>query len=172
MERLKNLFVLKYQESPDRIEPLKGDASDRRIYRLSNAHRSVVGIIGENRAENRAFLEFSRHFKKFGLNVPEIYIENLEQGVYLEEDLGDDTLFLWMNQIREQEGFSDRIITMYQKVIEALPHFQITAGKSIDYSLCYQYMEFAEESMSWDLQYFKQRFLDMFYKKSINETAL
>ena len=39
------------------------------------------------------FLEFSKHFRKHGLPVPEIYAEDLDHGAYLEEDFGDTTLF-------------------------------------------------------------------------------
>jgi hypothetical protein len=40
------------------------------------------------REENVAFLEFSRHFRRHGLPVPEIYAEDLSHGAYLEEDFG------------------------------------------------------------------------------------
>ena len=36
-----------------------------------------------------AYLEFSRHFRALELPVPEIYCEALDEGAYLEEDLGD-----------------------------------------------------------------------------------
>jgi aminoglycoside/choline kinase family phosphotransferase len=44
------------------------------------------------------FLEFSRHFRRHGLPVPEIYAEDLSQGAYLEEDLGDTTLFEFLGE--------------------------------------------------------------------------
>ncbi len=52
------------------------------------------------REENVAFLEFSRHFRRHGLPVPEIYAEDLDHGAYLEEDLGDTTLFDFLSQNR------------------------------------------------------------------------
>lgn len=172
LKRLEKLFFQKYNTLPDRIEPLRCDGSDRKIYRIFKNNQTVIGIIGDNREENAAFLKFSKHFKSFGLNVPDIYAENLNQGVYLEKDLGDDTLFLWMNKFRQQSGFSDIVKNMYCTVVETLPLFQITAGVSIDYSYCYQHIEFGRESMSWDLHYFKHRFLNYFYKKKINHTKL
>ena len=51
------------------------------------------------REENVAFLEFSRHFRRHGLPVPEIYAEDLSHGAYLEEDLGDTTLFEFLSSI-------------------------------------------------------------------------
>ena len=59
---------------------------------------SAIGILYDVREENVAFLEFSRHFRRHGLPVPEIYAEDLSQGAYLEEDLGDTTLFEFPRQ--------------------------------------------------------------------------
>ncbi len=172
MERLNKLYFQTYGTPPDKIIPLRSDGSDRKIYRIFKNSDTVIGILGNNREENEAFLEFSRHFKAFNLNVPEIYVQNLELGAYLEEDLGDHTLFQWMLEIRDKLGFNDEIKQMYRKVVEVLPHFQITAGVSIDYSYCYQHIAFARESMSWDLHYFKHRFLNYFFKKKIDHTNL
>jgi len=172
MKRLEKLFQKKFGSTPDKIAPLRSDGSDRKIYRIFKKSDTFIGVIGSNREENEAFLNFSKHFKRYSLNVPEIYIEDLSQGVYLEEDLGDKTLFQWMSDIREQEGFTAKIKQMYRKVVENLPVFQITAGSTIDYSYCYQHTMFGRESMSWDLHYFKHRFLNYYYKKKIDHTNL
>ncbi len=171
-QRLENIYFQKYGYHPDKIEALKSDGSDRKIYRISRGDQTVIGIIGDNREENEAFLKYSKHFRQFGLNVPEIYAENIHEGVYLEEDLGYDTLFSWMMQLREQYGFTEAIKQMYRATVEALPHFQITAGLSIDYSYAYQHTEFAHESMSWDLHYFKNHFLNYYYKFKIDHSNL
>ncbi|MBN1353035.1 phosphotransferase [candidate division KSB1 bacterium] len=169
---LEKLFNKYYGEPVEEVYPLKGDGSDRQIYRLKNQKRSVIGIIGHNYSENAAFLSFSRHFRKFCLRVPEIYIDDLENGIYLEEDLGDYTFIDWMSGIRAREGFSEQIVNMYKKTIAQLPHFQIRAGRSIDFSYCYQHIEFGSVSMEWDLHYFKNRFLKIFYKRSVDENAI
>ena len=65
---------------------------------------SAIGILYPVREENVAFLEFSRHFRRHGLPVPEIYAEDLTQGAYLEEDLGDTTLFEFLGENRSGES--------------------------------------------------------------------
>jgi aminoglycoside/choline kinase family phosphotransferase len=169
---LEKLFRHCYNETPDRINPLKGDASDRRIYRMQNANRSVIGIAGDNRAENEAFVQFSRHFKSFSLPVPEIYAADLDNGIYLEQDLGLFTLYEWMAPIRDKHGFTAEIIAMYKQALYFLPRFQIVAGRSLDYSFCYQHASFARASMSWDLEYFQHRFVANFYKQVFDKDAL
>jgi len=172
MERLAKIFKKKYGESPDSIVTLRSDGSDRKIYRVFSGQETVIGIIGDDPDENYAFVEFSKTFKKFGLRIPEIYITDLAEGVYLEEDLGDDTLFEWMTKIREKHGFTDEIKNMYRSVIEYLPNFQIKAGADINYSLCYQHVIFGKHSMNWDLHYFKNRFLDVFYKNPTDDDSI
>jgi hypothetical protein len=80
---------------PKSVQPLQGQlgGSGRAIVRLAGGNLSAIGILYPVREENVAFLEFSRHFRRHGLPVPEIYAEDLSQGAYLEEDLGDTTLF-------------------------------------------------------------------------------
>ncbi len=172
LDKLENLFFQYYAEKPQSITPLKGDGSERRIYRIKGQNRSIIGVIGDHRAENEAFLRFSRHFREHGLPVPEIYAQDLSLGVYLEEDLGPDTLFEWMMRIREQQGFPREIVEVYRRTLEWLPHFQITAGRSLDYSYCYQHSSFAWDSMRWDLQYFRYRFLEVFYKHELDRDSL
>lgn len=95
MDVLEKLFEEYFHQPVERIQALQGalSASGRKILRLSAGKTSAVGILYGVREENVAFLSFSRHFRKHGLPVPEIYIEDLSQGAYLEEDLGDTTLF-------------------------------------------------------------------------------
>ncbi len=169
---LEKLFRQCYHETPDRINPLKGDGSERRIYRLQNANRSVIGVVGDHRAENEAFIYFSNHFRSCHLPVPEIYATDLDNGIYLEQDLGYETLFEWMMPLRQNGGFPERVIEMYRRSLFWLPYFQIRASQQIDYSYCYQHARFGQESMNWDLQYFQHRFLALFYKHSMDREAL
>ena len=67
------------------------------------------------REENVAFLEFSRHFRRHGLPVPEIYAEDLSQGAYLEEDLGDTTLFEFLSKNRAGEKIAPEAVEAYHQ---------------------------------------------------------
>ena len=71
--------------------------SGRTIVRLRNDDFIAIGVLHDVREENTAFIEFSKHFRRHGLPVPEIYAEDLSQGAYLEEDLGDTTLFEFLD---------------------------------------------------------------------------
>jgi aminoglycoside/choline kinase family phosphotransferase len=111
------------------------------------------------REENVAFLEFSRHFRRSGLPVPEIYEEDLSQGAYLEEDLGDTTLFDYLVANRSGTVISSQTIETYRKVVALLPRFQVEAGRNLNYKVCYPRDRFDRQSIAWDLNYFKYYFL-------------
>jgi aminoglycoside/choline kinase family phosphotransferase len=158
---LKTLFGKRYGQPPDTLAPLKGDGSSRELFRLQGAGRSVIGAVNSDRHENEAFLTFSRHFRDCGLPVPEIYAQDLEQGIYLEEDLGDTNLFQYLGAHRTQEGFAPRVVELYRKVVRLLPRIQITAGTTLDYKACYPRASFDRQSMLWDLNHFKYYFLQL-----------
>ncbi len=168
---LRALFESRFRESVERVVPLKGDASERKLFRLSAASRTAIGVVNPDIQENRAFLEFSRHFKKCGLPVPEIYAEDLDRGMYLEEDLGDTTLFQFLTADRVGERLSSETLTLYRKVVELLPRFQIEAGQTLNYDVCYPRFSFDKQSMLWDLNYFKYYFLRL-AKIPFSEQAL
>jgi len=168
---LRGLFESRFGETARDVVPLKGDASDRKIFRLSARSRTAIGVLNPDFRENRAFLEFSRHFRGAGLPVPEIYAEDLDRGIYLEEDLGDTTLFLFLTAARRDEGFPAEALGLYRKVVEFLPRFQIEAGRTLNYEVCYPRASFDKQSMMWDLNYFKYYFLRL-AKIPFSEQAL
>src|SRR5260370_15755133 len=99
MEVLQQLFERHFHSPVGRMQALQGELgeSGRKIIRLAGEKCSGIGILYGVREENTAFLEFSRHFRRHGLPVPEIYAEDLNHGAYLEEDLGDTTLFEFLS---------------------------------------------------------------------------
>jgi aminoglycoside/choline kinase family phosphotransferase len=161
MDVLQKLFEQHFHTATAQIEPLQGQlgGSGRNIIRLSAGQQTAIGILYNVREENVAFLEFSRHFRRHGLPVPEIYAEDLNQGAYLEEDLGDTTLFEFLSKQRTGENIAPDVVEAYRKVVTVLPRFQIEAGRDLDYSVCYPRGSFDRQSIAWDLNYFKYYFL-------------
>jgi len=161
MDVLKKLFEQHFHAPPERIVPLQGElgGSGRKIIRLANEKHRAIGILYGVREENVAFLEFSKHFRRHGLPVPEIYAEHLTQGAYLEEDLGDTTLFEFLSRNRSGGDIAPQVVEAYRKVVAVLPRFQVEAGRDLNYSVCYPISSFDRQSIAWDLNYFKYYFL-------------
>lgn len=158
---LKRLFEQRFRTPPTRVQPLQGDlgASGRKIIRLSNERATAVGILYGGREENAAFLAFTKHFRRHGLPVPEIYAEDLNHGAYLEEDLGDTTLFEFLCKNRAGDDIAPAVVEAYRKVVAILPRFQVEAAADLDYSVCYPAASFDRQSVAWDMNYFKYYFL-------------
>src|ERR1700716_4165610 len=116
MDVLKRLFEQQFHTPPTRIQPLQGElgGSGRKIIRLSNEQQNAIGILYNVREENVAFLEFSRHFRRHGLPVPEIYGEDLSQGAYLEEDFGGITLFEFLSDHRNGATIAPEAVEAYR----------------------------------------------------------
>src|ERR1700686_230221 len=161
MDVLKKLFEQHFHAPPEHIVPLQGElgGSGRKIIRLANEKYRAIGILYGVREENAAFLEFSKHFRRHGLPVPEIYAEDLTNGAYLEEDLGDTTLFEFLSKNRSGGDIAPQVVEAYRKVVAVLPRFQVEAGRDLNYSACYPISSFDRQSIAWDLNYFKYYFL-------------
>src|SRR3989449_1488525 len=161
MDVLKKLFEQHFHSPVERAQPLQGQlgGSGRNIIRLANKKLSAIGVLYTVREENIAFLEFSKHFRRHGLPVPEIYAEDLNHGAYLEEDFGDTSLFEFLTKNRAGNNIAPKAIKAYREVVAVLPRFQIAAGRDLNYRVCYPRDSFDRQSIAWDLNYFKYYFL-------------
>jgi aminoglycoside/choline kinase family phosphotransferase len=193
MDVLRRQFEQHFGSAALQVEPVQGGlgGSGRTIVRLSNPQCSAIGVIHDVRAENVAFLEFSRHFRRHGLPVPEIYAADLDAGAYLEEDFGEVTLFDFLCEHRAADAPSDNaalpaagagsgnaappvagaVVEMYRRAVEVLPRFQVEAGRDLNYKFCYPRASFDRQSIAWDLNYFKYYFLRL-AKVPFHEEAL
>src|SRR5438105_1220363 len=161
MDVLKRLFHKHFDSPAETVQPLQGQlgGSGRHIIRLANRSHSAIGILHTVREENLAFVEFSKHFRRHGLPVPDIYAEALDEGAYLERDLGDTTLFEFLSSNRTGTDIRPEVVDAYRKVVTVLPRFQVQAGRDLNYKFCYPRAVFDRQSIAWDLNYFKYYFL-------------
>lgn len=158
-EKLKALYKKTFGHDASAIEPLKCDGSSRKYFRIRGEGRTAIGTFGPDPKENRAFLSFSRQFREKGLPVPEIYADDAADNIYLEEDLGDMTLFRYLTEQRAGGKFTEELRQTYFRAARELARFQVEGGKGLDYSNCHPRDSFDMQSMKWDLNYFKYYFL-------------
>ena len=156
-------------EDAAKMDTIAQAGSDRRYFRIHGATKSAIGTYNAEFKENKAFIRFTQHFWNKGLPVPEIYAENLLNGVYLQADLGDTQLFNLLPPMGAP--WSDELVGLYKKSVSALADLQIRGGEDLDYSVCYPRAAFDKQSMLWDLNYFKHYFLKL-AKVPFDEGAL
>jgi len=151
------------------IVPLPLSGSARSYFRLGNDKNTAIGVYHTDEAENKAFVIFARHFRNLGFQVPEIYLTDLSNQVYLQQDLGESTLFdLIQKDADDGTSISEKYL---RQTIDLLPQIQVTGHQGIDYSAAYPRESFDVQSMRWDLNYFKYHFLK-FTGLSFNEQKL
>jgi aminoglycoside/choline kinase family phosphotransferase len=157
--KLAGLFKEFAGHPPTAMQKLTGSGSNRAYYRITGNNTIVIGTIGENPSETAAFLYFSEHFRQRGLHVPAILAKNETENIYLQEDLGNTSLFELLEKGKRDNGIAENIHTLYKQTVEELIRFQLDGAKGLDYSQCYPKDSFDRQSMMWDLNYFKYYFL-------------
>lgn len=156
IQGISELFSSLKFNQPDRIEKLPQSGSDRIYFRLYAGKETFIATYNINQKETNTFVQFSRHFKKAGLPVPEILGVNQDNTIYIQEDLGTESL---LNQL-EKHGHTDLPYQLFQKSLAALARIQIIGDKGLDYNLCITAKEFGKQAILSDLLYFKYYFLD------------
>jgi aminoglycoside/choline kinase family phosphotransferase len=100
-----------------RIEPLAGDASFRRYFRVLGEGRSAVLMDAPPAREDvRPFVAVAEWLQSVGLSAPEILARDLDRGLLLLSDFGD-----W--RLRETLDQSpDREVELYEMATDVLVH--------------------------------------------------
>lgn len=160
IEILSELFRTTYHFEPTEIVSLSGSGSNRRYFRLIAPTFSVIGVIGTNLDENRAFLYLARHFHDKGIPVPEIIAVSDDQMAYLQNDLGSCHLFDIINRTRNaDDSFDETTIALMRESLSLLAKVQFLGAECLDFSRCFPLAEMDERTIRWDLNYFKYCFL-------------
>lgn len=155
---LQNLYESYIGSSPKDIVELPASGSNRRYFRLTGK-QSIIGAIGTCKQENEAFIYMAKHFKSKGLPTPELFAVSDDKMSYLQQDLGDLSLFAAIEKGRLTRSFGNDEKELLTKVIRLLPDIQFKGAEGFDYSKCYPAPEFDMRSIMWDLNYFKYCFL-------------
>jgi aminoglycoside/choline kinase family phosphotransferase len=170
-KQLKSLYELCANEEALNIFPLANSGSYRQYFRIIGKEKNAIGVFNPDKKENQAFISFTKHFLKKGLNVPKIYAQDLKENIYLVEDLGDTTFFSLIEKEKQNDSLSKNVVGYYKDALIHLIRFQIDGGKGLDYSVCYPRAQFDKQSILWDLNYFKYYFLKLL-KITFNEQKL
>lgn len=153
---IEELFQIVQRRKADRIEKLPQSGSDRIYFRIYAGSDSFIATYNLNKKETQTFIYFSKHFKDAGLPVPRILGVNEEDTLYIQEDLGRDSL---LNKL-EQNGHGDYAYGLFRKSLSALAKVQILGDKDLDYNWSLTAKEFGKQAILSDLLYFKYYFLD------------
>jgi len=153
-EILIGLFKQYFKEDCEVVIQLPQAGSDRVYFRLLNDKNSVVGTYGKDAKENETFIHHTKHFNEKNVAVPQVFIASDNFEYYLQEDLGDVSLY----SIIKANGINDEVKNYLKEVLKQLAYLQIKGAEGFDFSTCYPIQEFDRSSMFWDLNSFKYYF--------------
>lgn len=161
MEKLIKLYTEWSGAEPVSTEQLAGAGSNRQYYRFTAEDgTTVIGVVGTSRDENHAFIYLAEHFEQRQLPVPHILAQSDDGLRYLQTDLGSTSLFDAIRGGREAGGrYNQREKQLLKATIRQLPNIQIRGARGLDWQNCYPQPEFDEDSVLFDLNYFKYCFL-------------
>lgn len=160
ISKLTALFEQWSDEKLATIKALPASGSDRQYYRMTGKTKTAIAVFNPNKAENQTFIQFSNHFKTKGIRVPEIYAADLNNDIYLQQDLGSLSLYQLLFANRKGNELTPELLNLYKRSIAELAKVQILGHQGLDYeNWCFQITEFDKQSMMWDLNYFKYYFL-------------
>lgn len=139
------------------IQPLAGDASFRRYFRVFLPNQTLVAMDAPpDKEDSHPFVATAKTFAAQGLQVPEIIQADLSAGFLLISDLGDDLYFKILNNTNADE--------LYKNAINKLITIQACAQKSP-----YDFPTFAPLLIE-ELKRFKEWYLETHLKLSLTTT--
>ncbi|MBN2279097.1 MAG: phosphotransferase [Candidatus Marinimicrobia bacterium] len=170
-QKLMDMFTKWSGEDVVEVQKLPRSGSYREYIRIAGPSTSAIGTFNADRQENEAFIYYSEKFFDKGFCVPQIYSKDLEYNIYLQQDLGDMTLFQYLTDIYDGEVFPDILKEKYKEILRTLPKLQVKGSQGLDFNKAYPRHSFDRQSMMWDLNYFKYYFLKL-AKIGFNEQTL
>lgn len=142
---------------------LTANGSNRLYYRLEGATKKCIAAINEDVRENEAFFHFAKEMKARGINVPEVYAVSDDRRTYLQEDLGNVSLYTYLDSRRSSKiDVTEPMRQLYMRAIDELIKIQ-SVCRDIDFSKAYPRPRFDRQALQWDLNYFKYYFLKLFH---------
>lgn len=178
----------------ERMEMLAVSGSNRKYYRIyapesvagAGIPRTVIGVAGTDAEENRIFCALAAHLAEKGINVPAVYRVGPGGMCYLQQDLGDVSLFDAVAKGRAEAtasfalagsseaaknapeacgsggkagAYSGEERRLLIETVSMLPDIQFKGAEGFDFSLCYPCREMNARNIMFDLNYFKYCFL-------------
>ncbi|MDC0230860.1 phosphotransferase [Aureispira] len=158
-ENIYRLYKAWSGEKPLEILALPQSGSERQYFRLKGANHQALAVYNLWDSENKTFIDYTKHFRSKGLTFPEIYAQDLDNHIYLIQDLGNTTLFNFLDSNRTGLIISDNVISFYKKALSRLAFMQIKGIEGLNIEQYHNPPIFDQQAMKWDLQYFKYCYL-------------
>jgi aminoglycoside/choline kinase family phosphotransferase len=123
------------------VQPLSGDGSDRRFYRITGSDTSLLAALPgmpasfSGLAEARSAIKIGTHLRAKGIGVPEIIASDEEHGIIIFEDLGDTLLADAVDEFAHSD--MSAVENLYFHIIDLLFKMQTSGCRGFDPDWCW-----------------------------------
>jgi len=145
-------------------DPLAGDGSERRIWRVGRPEDSVIVVVNPaptknatGVSENDSFLYIRRHLEQKGVPVPRLLAAGDAGRWMILEDLGDTRL---QDEVRRRGDDFAALREIYAAVLDHLPRIQVAGGQGFDPSRVHNAPYSALFAREWESGYFLRYFVE------------
>lgn len=150
------------------MSPLAESGSNRKYYRIKDlsGSREVVAVYNEDVAENEAFISIDEALLRGGIRVPQIIAVSDDKKAYLQENLGDTSLYDLIKSHRDaldDTALAASLNMLLDDAMRQLARLHWHASTYIDFSHCYPVESMTARDIMWDLNYCKYCFLKPSY---------
>lgn len=150
------------------IAVLKADASTREYFRVPwSGGTAIVCAYPEQLAEQiDSYKDVTGLFTAAHLPVAKIYEINAEQGLVIQEDLGDEIL-------RDRLATSDVESRdwLLKEAISLIARIQLATPLAFERNSIASRLRFDEEKLLWELDYFNEHYFTTLKKRPLGEAA-
>ena len=145
---------------PDTVpEPLEGDASDRRFFRVRPAEGpSRVLMVHPGRIDARVqpFLSMARFLGGRGFPVPEVVECHAGEGILVLEDLGDTTLQMHLDGVGVSE---ESWRTLYEQAVDLIVRLQRSGTPGLEPTVSAYHFALDRQRLARELAYFEEHYV-------------
>lgn len=149
---LQDLYLQRFGHEPKAIVRLSSEGGNRQYFRIMG-DPTVIGTVGDSLIDCRSFISLSRMFRHHGVRVPEVFIASPDYMKYLQQDLGDISLFRIL-PTRFSDPSVSEFIRMTMDALALMHSFDYDVWKD-----SVEYKPFSPRQVKWDLNYFKYEYL-------------
>jgi len=151
------------------IEPLTPDASARSYFRIPwKKGKAIAAVYPEAfDPEVHPYLDVTRLFLECEIPVPEVYWVDGEQGIIVQEDLGDRPLFRVYEEASDDqsEEYKERAVNLIAQIQKATP-------KAYEQQSISSRLAFDEPKLSWELNFFVEHYFGSLRHENFGHTEL
>lgn len=146
------------------IVPLTPDASTRSYFRVPWKHgTAVVAVYPEPfDADVHPYLDVTRLFLDAELPVPQVYGIDGEQGIIVQEDLGDQLLSRFYEAATEEECEDYK-----EKAINLIARIQKATERAIETNSIASRLAFDEPKLAWELNFFREHYFGSLRRETL-----